>query len=180
MSVESLSPLDVNLALFEILGRLALAGLWNHWLGERGFVDEAAAHAATMRLTEAGLALIRNNPTLLLPISDRQGTDIALFLLLWLASGLKGDQVSQWLVNMAHRLAFTIRVRGRYPAVASDYRELADHPRDKSGEYFKEGTAGSTVIPLIDAWLPAVGRVDVVEDLSDLVREELDHCTLQV
>jgi hypothetical protein len=41
-------------------------------------------------------------------------------------------------------------------------------------------TSGSTVIPLIAAWLQALGEVDVVETLSSLVREELEHCTLQI
>jgi len=66
------------------------------------------------------------------------------------------------------------------PSSASDYRELAEHPRDRSDDYFKEATSGSTVIPLIAAWLQALGQADVVETLSKLVREELEHCTLQL
>jgi hypothetical protein len=126
------------------------------------------------------LAVIRNNPALLLPITDRQGTDIALFLQLWLASGLEPVGVTSWLQEMAGRLNFAMRTRGRYPSSASDYRELAEHPRDRSDDYFKEATAGSTVIPLIAAWLQALGQLDVVETLSAFVREELEHCTLQL
>jgi hypothetical protein len=81
---------------------------------------------------------------------------------------------------MASRLTYTMRTRGRYPSCSSDYRELVDHPRDKSDEYFKEATAGSTLIPLIAAWLQALGQVDAVKTLSKLVREELEHCTLQL
>lgn len=182
MSIGTQSSLDVNLALFEALGRIGLAGLWIYWLGGQG--DEGTRETArngVVQFTQMGLALIRNNPALCLPISDRQGTDIALFLQLWLASELDSAVgVTSWLKEMAHRLDFTIRTRGRYPTSASDYRELADHPRDRSNDYFKEATAGSTVIPLIAAWLQGLGQVDEVETLSILVREEMEHCTLQL
>lgn len=181
MSIGSQSALDVNLALFEVLGRIGLTGLWLDWLGNLS--DKAhkeTVRNSVVRFTQAGLALIRNNPALLLPITDRQGTDIALFLQLWLASGLDAEGVTSWLRQMANRLTFAIRTRGRYPAAASDYRDLAEHPRDRSDDYFKEATAGSTVIPLIAAWLQGLGQTDAVETLSTLVREELKHCTLQL
>lgn len=181
MSIGSQSSLDVNLALFEVLGRIGLAGLWVQWIGEKG--DEGSRETARngiVRFTQAGLALIRNNPALLLPITDRQGTDIALFLQLWLFSGLDPEGVTSWLQEMTRRLAFTIHTRDRYPSSASDYHDLTEHSRDRSDDYFKEATAGSTIIPLIAAWLQALGQVDMVEALSKLVREDLKHCTLQL
>lgn len=181
MSIGSRSSLDVNLALFEVLGRIGLAGLWLHWGGERGDQENRETMQRWVeQLCQAGLALIRNNPTLCLPITDRQGTDIALFLQLWLVSGLGAVDVISWLQEMARRLDFTIRTRGRYPSSASDYRELAEHPRDRSDDYFKEATSGSTVIPLLAVWLQALGQVDDVEMLNTLVREKLEHCTLQL
>lgn len=181
IATGSRSSLDVNLALFEVLGRIGLAGLWLHWIAERG--DEAhkeQAKASVVRLTQTGLALIRNNPVLLLPITDRQGTSIALFLQLWLASGLDATGVTSWLQEMAYRLNFSIRTRGRYTSSLSDYRDLAEHPRDRSDEYFKEATAGSTVVPLLAAWLHALGAVEAFETLSCLAQKELKHCTFQL
>lgn len=181
LSIGSQSSVDVNLALFDALGRIAVAGLWVHWIGEQGGQEgKEIAQKGVAQFTHAGLALIRNNPALLLPIADHQGTDIALFLQLWLASGLDAAGVTSWLQEMAGRLTFTIRTRGRYPSSVLDYRQLAEHPRDRSDEYFKEATAGSTLIPLIAAWLQALGKSDVVQTLTTLVREELAHCTLQL
>lgn len=181
LSIGSRSSLDVNLALFEALGRIGSAGLWIHWLGEQsGQENRETTRNGVVRFTEAGLALIRNNPALFLPITDRQGTDIALFLQLWLISGLDAVEVTSWLQEMVNRLDFAVRTHGRYPSSASEYRELAEHPRDRSDDYFKEATAGSTVIPLIAAWLQALGQVEEVKRLSALVREELQHCTLQL
>lgn len=181
MATGSRSSLDVNIALFEVLGRIGLAGLWLHWMGERG----DAAHKEQVRdrvvqLTQTGFTLIRNNPVLCLPITDRQGTSIALFLQLWLASGLDATAVTAWLQEMASRLAFTIQTRGRYTSSLSDYRDLAEHPRDRSDEYFKEATAGSTIVPLLASWLHALGATDAVEALSRLAQKELKHCTLQL
>jgi hypothetical protein len=181
MCIGSRCSLDINLALFEVLGRLGLAGLWIHWLGGRG--DQGLRETArdeVVQFVQGGLGLIGNNPALLLPISDRQCTDIALFLQLWLVSGLDAVGVISWLQEMANRLDFAIRTRGRYPSISSDYRDLAEHPRDRSDDYFKEATSGSTLIPLIAAWLQGLGQVGEVEKLRTLVREELEHCTLQL
>lgn len=181
MSIGSQSSLDVNLALFEALGRIGLTGLWVYWDNQRaGNTDNEQGRQRVAQFARAGLALIRNNPALLLPITDRQGTDIALFLQLWLVSGLDQIGVVSWLNEMARRLDFAVRTRGRYPSCSSDYHELVEHPGDHSDDHFKEATAGSTVIPLIAAWLQAFGKVEAVEMLSTLVREKLGHCTLQL
>lgn len=181
MATGSRSSLDVNLALFEVLGRISMAGLWLHWIGERGDeAHKASIRKSVVRLTQAGLELIRNNPVLFLPIKDRQGTGIALFLQLWIVSGLDATGVTSWLREMVYRLTFAIRTRGRYTSSLSDYRDLAEHPRNRSDEYFKEATAGSTIIPLIAAWLHALGAQEAVEGLSRIVQTELKHCTLQL
>jgi hypothetical protein len=180
VSVNSSSAVDVNLAMFEALGRIGLTGLWMKWVADLGGEIEEEAREGIVRYTRAGIAMISKNPSLLLPISDRQTTDIALFLMLWVDSGINVPGMGQWLEEMASRLDFTIRTRGLYPSTASDYRDLADHPRDGSDEYFKESTAGSTLIPLLTAWLHALQRTVSVEAMGKLVREELEHCTLQL
>lgn len=115
MATGSRSSLDVNLALFEVLGRIGLAGLWLHWIGQRSNeTHQGQVKHGVVQLTQVGLELIRNNPALFLPITDRQGTSISLFLQLWLASGIDATGVMSWLQEMASRLIFTIRTRGRY------------------------------------------------------------------
>src|SRR5262249_1609358 len=152
LSMGSRNAVDVNLAAFEVLGRIGVAALWMKWLGDQGSdPEERIAREGIAHYTRAGLVLIRNNPALLLPVPDRQSTDGALFLLAWLESGLDGQEVSSWLDEMANRLDFTVRARGRYPLTSADYRDLTDHPVDRSDEYFEESTAGSTLIPLLSA-----------------------------
>lgn len=181
MATGSRSSLDVNLALFEVLGRIGLAGLWLYWIGERSDeTQQQQIRRSVAQLTHTGLELIRNNPILFLPIADRQGTSIALFLQLWLASELDATGITSWLEEMARRLTYSIRTRGRYTSSFTDYRDLAEHPRDRSDEYFKEAMAGSTIVPLLAAWLHALGATEAVETLSRLAQKELKHCTLQL
>lgn len=181
MATGSRSSLDVNLALFEVLGRIGLAGLWLHWLGERsGDAHQEQIRSSVVQLTQTGLELIRNNPVLFLPIADRQGTSIVLFLQLWLVSELDSIGITSWLEEMSRRLTYSIRTRGRYTTSLTDYRDLAEHPRDRSDEYFKEAMAGSTIVPLLAAWLHALGATEAVEVLSSLAQKELKHCTLQL
>lgn len=180
-AVMARDAVDVNLALFEVLGRIGLAGVWMTWVGNLGDDERRElgrkGNAAYVR---AGLSLIRSNTALFLPITDRQATDIGLFLLAWLHSGLDSTGVSSWIEEMANRCDFAFRTRGRYPIVSSDYRELAAHPGDRSDEYFEDTTTGSTLIPLIAAWLHGLGRTAAVETLASLAREKLAHTTMQL
>jgi hypothetical protein len=181
MAIGAQSPLDVNLALFETLGRIGLGGLWLHWLGDRADQDRAnALQANSAKFLAAGLALIANNPALRLPISDRQNVQLALFLQFWFLSENAGDEIVRWLREMANRLDFSVRTQGRYPCVFSDYRDLAEHPRYRTEEYFQEATAGSSLIPLLAAWLYAFQEQAAVHLLEELVKEKLPHCTLQL
>lgn len=180
-AIESRSSLDVNLALFGVLGRIGLWGLWMHWLKAHASEGTHSFGDGFDNAVTAGIKLIRNNPTLLLPVSDQQTTDIALFLQLWLAESMDLSEVRSWLVEMTGRLNYAIRTRGHYPSCSTDYAELDDHQsHHKDDEFFKEATAGSTLIPLIAAWLHALGETEAFDALAKLVKEELDHCTLQL
>lgn len=179
-AVGSQSATDINLKLFDLLGRIAMLGLWHQWAGRFGDAkfQQEKAKAARERF-DTGAAMISANPQLLLPISDPQTTDVALFLVLWIMSG--GDQavIASWLADMTKRLNFAMRTRGPYPIVSSDYRDLMLHPRDKSDQYFLQNTEGSTLIPLLTAWLAALGDTEATDAIAKLATEKLEHCTMQ-
>lgn len=181
MGVESRSSVDVNLKLFDVLGRIAMLGLWLNWFGQKlENEEEAERHGKVREIAEGGFKLIHNNPTLLLPRCDHQAIDIALFLCF--ASSIEGCEadISGWLQELTTRLALAIRTHGKYPCVFGDYRDLVDHPRERSDEYRSEATSGSTLIPLVAAWLSALGDSNSLETISELTRTELSHCTLQL
>lgn len=184
-AVGTRESLDVNLALFDVLGRLAMAGLWVHWFSsletQSGAIDRERLMpgGGASRYFASGVELIKNNPALLLPCSDSQTTDIALFLLLALAVG-EGASVTGWLEEMSNRLDIAFRIGQHYPISSSNYIDLLRRRAGASGEEFEAAVSGSTLLPTLAAWLKALGRQDSVRILADLVGEKLGHCTLQL
>jgi hypothetical protein len=180
-AVRARSSVDVNLKLFDILGRIALTGLWVHWVMARdpgangkGVADQIA------RLATMGYQLINNNRALFLPLQDQQAIEIALFLVLVRVVGGSRNDARAWLHEMIERLAFTVQTHGRYPCVFTEYRDLVAHPREQTDEYRQDATAGSILIPLLTAFLSALNSHGALEQLVALKAKELAHCTLQL
>ncbi|MDO9223436.1 MAG: hypothetical protein Q7U20_06955 [Caulobacter sp.] len=182
VAVQSRTAVDVNLKLFDLLGRIGLVGGWLHWMNQRAPSESNNERQAQLdRWRGLALTMIENNPALWLPVADHETTDIALFLLFWLVSGAgDGQRVAVWLESMVDRLNFTMRTRSGYPSSSSDYRDLIHRTADRSDAYFEEHTAGSTLIPTLTAWAAAMGLTPSLETLSKLVAEKLGHCTMQL
>ena len=182
MAVASRTAVDVNIKLFDVLGRIAMTGLMLRWVGERQQgVAPAAINAEVARLLDIGLSMIDGNGALSLPISDDQATDIALFLLLCLwCNSADGRRVMRWLEAMIERYDFCVRYHGRYTTSFTEYTDLIEHPRQRTQEYLEEATAGSTLVPLIASWTSSLGRPDLATLFARLTRDKLKHCTMQV
>jgi hypothetical protein len=180
MAVGSREAIDISLALFEVLGRISLLGIWQSWLAERQPELAAKFHTQAHLCVQMGFQLISNNPMLQLPAMDRQAVDVTLFL--FLIARIRGydDVLRAWLDDMVSRFAWTVRYRSRYPCATDDYHDLAHHPVDKSDEYFEEMTAASTFIPLLAVWLHGMQMPAHYDLLSKVVKENLGHCTLQL
>jgi hypothetical protein len=79
------AAVDVNIKLFEVLGRVALRGLWLLWSKSgddllprvRADWDEPKASGLAQKVVD----LIRNNPVLLAPVADAQSIDVGLALM---------------------------------------------------------------------------------------------------
>jgi hypothetical protein len=180
-AVRSQSSLDVNLKLFEVLGRIGLTGLWLHWLGEKdkeNFGDVAITKCRDYALS--GLQLIKNNPSLNLPVTDQQNTNICLFLQLAMEVRESHFEASKWLSEIAKRYDFSMRTQGKYPTVYSEYRDLVDHPRTQTDAYFKEATSASVLLPILSSWMWVLGAKEELRLLVKLKDEKLEHCTMQI
>ena len=81
LAVNSGEPTDVNLKMFEILGRLALTGHWMMWLGRLGGRELNDDQYSGLRAhVNSGLQMIVNNPCLYSPLMDDQAIELAMFL----------------------------------------------------------------------------------------------------
>jgi hypothetical protein len=173
------NDLDINLALFDLLGRIAMTGHWTHWLQQHdpGYSGD---RSAIDHYISVGIKLIEKNTALILPVSDKQATSVALFLLLWIKGSGDRPDVRPWLTQMARRYKHILVLQRRYPTCKTSYRDLLAHPVDRTDAYFQEATAASTLMPLLVIWARALGLAQVVNDMRELVARKLTHCTMQL
>jgi len=180
-AIASSEALDINLRLFDIIGRLSLLGIWSHWHGQQAPDAEmrGACIEGTFQLANKLTSIIENNPHLLLPRSDEQAIDIWLGLtLLMLVPGTRDAQLD-WLREVLSRARFTYLVHGPYPCIFHSYAELIDHPVSNDATYREGATAGSILYPLISLWAALLGDSDLFEQVSAFKRESLGHCNFQ-
>jgi hypothetical protein len=185
VAVNSSSSVDVNLKLFETLGRIAFRGLCllssmssdvplpearSDWRLVNSEVEEIAAGI---------VQLIRSNRTLLTPIADHQSTDIAATLLF--LSMMEGWQPAarSYVEEMVKCVTYAYLTHGRYPTIHGDYRSLLEHPRKTDDQHQKEHTAGSTLFPLLSIWASSVGAEECADYLANFATKHLEHCNMQ-
>jgi hypothetical protein len=177
-AVATRTSVDVNLKMFDMLGRLAMTGHWMVWAGSLN--GDPNLQAALDRMVKAGMQMINNNPALFLPLQDEQAIEVALFLMFAVRSGEFNRDIHAWLHEMALRFDIAVRSNGRYPCRFTDYSDLIEHPRERSDEYRKDALAGSILVPLIAAWLAAFKDRGVFDKLTALKTGDLQDCTLQL
>ncbi|MCF3947345.1 hypothetical protein [Acidiphilium iwatense] len=184
-AIRTASPLDVNLVLFTVMGRVALHGLWQIWIDSSSgeLPTTYSKRPPTPRidmLAEKLCLLVVNNPSLLAPVSEGQATDLAFGFMFLAIHGKHLGDLQVWVSEVVKRANFAYRSGGRYPSVLHDYAELAAHPRrDKEG-YFVEVTQGSVLLPTLAFWAAALGDTDTLEVLARLKGEVLPHCSTQL
>jgi hypothetical protein len=181
IAVRSIEFVDVNLKMFEVLGRLALTGHWVLWIFIQSGAQMNSEMGDTLRnIANSGIQLIHNNAALNLPLMDEQAIEVALFLCFAASVGNLDGALRYWLNEMVQRLQLTVNGHGEYPCIFREYRDLLDHPKDRSDEYRKGATAGGVLIPLLAAWMAAFRDHEALKVLVNLTKGPLSHCTLQL
>ena len=179
-SVRSRSALDINLSLFETLGRMALLGLWHHAIACRSDNEQMQAHL--MKRDEAldlAILMINNNSTLVAPIRDDHQIEIGMIMLLAEVSG-RMSGLEGYFREIASRMAYRYARRSNWVTCMQDYRRLACHPADQSDAYFQRSTTGSILVPLILVGLERLKATADLKNFQEIVDQELAHMTQQV
>lgn len=182
-AVRGSCSLDINLKLFDLLGRLGLDGIWAYWgalrcAEEDGEQKETHLREAYMR-AEATKALIFNNPALLLPAKDDQAIDIVIAASLFATIGRNREFISSWLSEMLKRATFSYEANGRYPCVLHSYIDLLEHPQSTESEYKERATCASILYPYIALWSSLLNDADTYDKVSAFKKDLLQHCTFQ-
>lgn len=181
-AVRSSNKLDINLKLFDVLGRLALAGLWKKWQ-----LDIAQASQEKTEYLEQEIELLSqhlkfliiNNPMLFTPFKDDQAIDI--FLSILFLSFLDGNEedISHWISQVLDKSLFSYQIQGPYPCIHRDYLALLEHPERLDDEYRHDATAGSILYPTIGLWAALLKNDDLYRNVQKAKEEHFSHSTFQ-
>lgn len=188
-AVPSGSYLDINLKLFDLVGRLGLNGLWAQFYLELPPPDDEAKaqevqeHAREVEdwLRRVGFTLasvIINNPALGTPIKDSQAIDINIACLLLDLVGCR-QVIQDWIRHIAGATRVAYLANERYPCVYDEYHQLLSHPQPND-DYRKAATVGSLLIPTLATWAAIIGDEETLNLLSSFVSTHYAHSTLQL
>lgn len=178
-AVHPYCGLDVNLRLFDLVGRIAVRGIWVYWRMENEGQETGLANELTA-LASAIQTLVWNNPALLLPAKDDQAIDTSLVVLFQMMAGSNRESVMEWLYEIVHRASIAYQVGYAYPCTLSDYSELLEHQQNHDEDYRREVTRGSILFPMIALFAALHRAVDLYEMIQKAKEKHLGHCTFQL
>ena len=182
-AVPSRSSLDINLRLFDIVGRISTRGLWQlHLLNtfeSKSKKDDAEVIKKNIQESaELLVQIIKNNRILFTPIKDSQAIDINSACLFLYKAGY-GHVIPDWISRITAATIFAYNRHNKYPCIYNDYHDLVDHPK-YSDQYRVESTAGSILVPTLAVWAAVTNDTKTLDGLSDFVTESYGHSTLQL
>ncbi|MCO4322326.1 hypothetical protein [Aliidiomarina quisquiliarum] len=183
-AVRPSCAVDVNLKLFDVLGRLALSGCWTYWYLSQ-IKDESDPNIKSLshsvsNLQESIKKLIINNPILFSPYKDEQAIDLALAVWFLSLDPVHWNDINSWLINVADGIYQAFKKNDKYPSTLNSYSELIEHPVDNSSEYLKSVTKGSVLYPVISIYSSVLGLTEPHKIIKKLKQEFLEHCNFQV
>jgi hypothetical protein len=179
-AVHPSSALDINLKLFEMLGRLSIVGLWTKWNYDQSGEEMQENHAQEIEVLSNHLKqLIMNNPALFLPIKDDQAIDISLAILFLSFQEKDEEDIINWLSQILDRAIFSYKTHGCYPCIHRDYFTLLDHPERQDNDYRQEATSGSILYPMIGLWAALLKKEELYKKVQLAKEKYLSHCNFQ-
>lgn len=183
VSVPSSASVDINLKLFDVLGRLAINGLWlihtkEAVKGDSNLRLKSSIEDELDRSVVLICNTIENNQTLYTPIRDDHAIEITA-VGLFLMQLKKYDFLHKWIDQIALSSIFSHRANGKFPCIFREYSDLATHPKMVEG-YREEATVGSLLYPTLCAWLAIFQDSKTFELLADFHAKDMAHSTWQL
>jgi hypothetical protein len=182
-AVRASCSLDVNLKLFDLLGRLGTAGIWSYWRSGLYSDEEADARRREQQVTlmymSSVIDMILNNPVLFLPVKDDQAIDIFIAASLLALNECNYDDLRTWFAQVLERANFAWQTHSRYPSILLSYSELLSHPKSDDNEYRKNVTSGSILYPTIALWATLLDDEETYKRVAHFKQNHLWHCNFQ-
>ncbi len=176
-SIVSGNSVDISIRVFSLASRLAVH-IW--WLitfyniypdNQKDFLQ--CINERTENLEE----LIRNNPILASPLSEKQASELSLIL-----SVLCSNKVflKEYLESLTDRAIFAFNSNLRYPCSLYTYQDLSDHPINSDKQYKMKVTDASMIYPLIAFYSALFSFDNVYDKIYKFRHEKLSHCSFQL
>ncbi|MEE3650509.1 MULTISPECIES: hypothetical protein [unclassified Brenneria] len=190
-AVNSPCSIDVNIKLFDVLGRLSVKGHWILDILSKSYAENPPIDGESeeqkrlclrlKQITKSINMLVVNNPILLSPYKDSQAIDIGLALTLLSNNSELDEFVQSWLSEIVNRCIFSFESNGMYPIIYDSYEKLLEHrKKDKTDNSYKNKvTEASILYPLLVLFCSLYKLASVSQDLEKFAKDKLAHSTLQ-
>ena len=161
---------DTNLKLFDLLGRIALQGIWL----------QCVSPANSVVYYSYVKGLIVNNPMLLTPYKDEQVIDIAIAIYFLMQDENNMPFIHDYLWEVLNRINFNFNTHSNYPCTIDQYHQLIEHPLERTDEYRTENTKASILYSYIAFFSAHLGFDDIYEATQNFISTKLNHCNVQL
>lgn len=177
------NSIDVNLKLFDILGRLCIFGLWFLAIrdlrpDDKSFVE--VCNRSIAEITNKTVELINNNPILLSPVKDDHAIEIAMTGMLLAQRDDALKSFSDYLTALTDHILFALRSNCLYPCILTDYSELIHHPNMEEADYKEKVTAGSILYPMIALFATFSKDIKLYTCIKNIKDKILPNCNFQL
>ncbi len=182
---HSSNELSLNLKLFDVLGRIAMCGIWHNWFNGVAQIQEFSEQAREFeqlffQAREILAKAINNNPTLFQPTKDDHNTELSLAILLLGKDQSYVDFIKGWIKEITDRSILSYEIHGQFPCMYSSYSQLLELTDNKSDEVKKEATAGSVLHPTLALYATVWGCTDLYREIRQFQIDHMEHCSFQL
>lgn len=177
---------DVNLKLFDLLGRLSLRGIWTYnqycLLINQSEAEEDLRAFETQYHETCNLimSMIDNNSMLLTPYKDDQATDIMLAIFCLSRCREYHIFIESWLKNLVNLTDISFATNQKYFSNIQEYSKLIEHPLNINKEYREEVTKGSILLPYLSLVASIFDFKELYSSIQSLHNEFLSHSNIQL
>jgi len=180
-AVPSSNSLDINLKIFDLLGRVSLFTLWIEHISAR--IEEKTRYELLLnemdKYRTAIMQMIDNNPVLVAPVSDLQSIPISLTVMALTRDSRYIQFIQDWVKQIFMCCQYQHMAHLDYPSMYTDYRSLVHHPKERNDAYRDKATASSVLYPTLGLWMVCLNDLTAFSLLSDFAENKLQHSSFQ-
>lgn len=176
---------DVNLKLFDLVGRVALFGVWNYQQSSKAienyeYKESQNLYGKFLKTCDVLIKMIDTNDMLVSPYKDDQAIDVMMAVFCLSLSGKHTSLINEWLKSLVNLSIISYRGNQKYLTNIQDYEKLIRHPEENTKEYREKVIKGSILFPNLAVVASIFGFQDIYDSIQQLHSEFLTHANIQL